>query len=219
MARHQLAHRHERKAQGSVFLALPVLLPKNSGPPRAPARRILCDQHRRIVAYSIPNYRNFVPRSCRGRPCVVPIGCVMIQSLPRAADCYATTTQCARPCGSERASGSIIDGSGQEEAIAGRPAHDHWMNSPSSGRIQPTIRCDELHLCRSIHRHADCRPERSFFSEQRGGRIGAVFSIQLHECGRSGVPQQAPTAKRARVRNISECWFRRIGDASRTCRA
>src|SRR5438093_10770396 len=34
----------------------------------------------------------------------------MIQSLPRAADCYATTTQCARPCGSERASGSIIDG-------------------------------------------------------------------------------------------------------------
>jgi hypothetical protein len=63
----------------------------------------------------------------------------MIQSLPRAADCYATTTQCARPCGSERASGSIIDGPGQEGAIAGRPAHDHWMNSPSSGRIQPTI--------------------------------------------------------------------------------
>src|SRR5207248_11091992 len=57
-------------------------------------------------------------------------------------------------CGSERASGSIIDGPGQEGAIAGRPAHDHWMNSPSSGRIQPTIlfACDELHLCRSIHR-------------------------------------------------------------------
>jgi hypothetical protein len=33
-----------------------------------------------------------------------------------------------------------IDGPGQEGAIAGRPAHDHWMNSPSSGRIQPTIR-------------------------------------------------------------------------------
>jgi uncharacterized protein YjbJ (UPF0337 family) len=28
---------------------------KNSGPPRTPARRILCDQHRRIVAYSVPN--------------------------------------------------------------------------------------------------------------------------------------------------------------------
>src|SRR6266508_2028840 len=41
---------------------------------------------------------------------------------------------------SERASGSIIDGPGQVGAIAGRPAHDHWMNSPSSGRIQPTIR-------------------------------------------------------------------------------
>ena len=27
----------------------------SSGPPRTPARRILCDQHRRIVAYSVPN--------------------------------------------------------------------------------------------------------------------------------------------------------------------
>src|SRR5438093_7577186 len=43
----------------------------------------------------------------------------MIQSLPRAADCYATTTQCARPCGSERASGSIIDGPGQEGGDCG----------------------------------------------------------------------------------------------------
>ena len=59
----------------------------------------------------------------------------MIQSLPRAADCYATATQCARPCGSVRASGSIIDGPGQEGAIAGRPAHDHWRTRPSSGRI------------------------------------------------------------------------------------
>jgi hypothetical protein len=48
----------------------------------------------------------------------------MIQSLPRAAGFYATTNSesCARPCGSERASGSIIDGPGQEGAIAGRPA-------------------------------------------------------------------------------------------------
>ena len=29
---------------------------------------------------------------------------------------------------------------GIEGAIAGRPAHDHWMNSPSSGRIQSAIR-------------------------------------------------------------------------------
>jgi hypothetical protein len=28
---------------------------KNSGPPRTPARGILCDQHRRIVAYRVPN--------------------------------------------------------------------------------------------------------------------------------------------------------------------
>jgi hypothetical protein len=35
---------------------------------------------------------------------------------------------------------AIIDGPGQERAIAGRPTHDHWMNSPSSERIQPTIR-------------------------------------------------------------------------------
>jgi ABC-type multidrug transport system fused ATPase/permease subunit len=30
-------------------------LRKNSGPPWTPARRILCDQRRRIVAYSVPN--------------------------------------------------------------------------------------------------------------------------------------------------------------------
>jgi hypothetical protein len=29
---------------------------------------------------------------------------------------------------------AIIDGLGQERAVAGRPTHDHWMNSPSSGR-------------------------------------------------------------------------------------
>ena len=32
-----------------------------------------------------------------------------------------------------------VDGPGQQGATAGRPAHDHWMNSPSSGRIHPTI--------------------------------------------------------------------------------
>ena len=42
------------------------------------------------MVYSVPNRRNFVHRSCRGRPCVVPIGCVTIQYLPRAASCYAT---------------------------------------------------------------------------------------------------------------------------------
>jgi hypothetical protein len=28
---------------------------KIQAPPRTPARRILCDQHRAIVAYSVPN--------------------------------------------------------------------------------------------------------------------------------------------------------------------
>src|ERR1700730_4149631 len=41
---------------------------------------------------------------------------------------------------SEQASGIIIDGLGQEGAICGRPAHDHWMNSPSSGQHTATIR-------------------------------------------------------------------------------
>jgi hypothetical protein len=49
-----------------------------------------------------------------------------------------STTQfvwsCPRPCGSEQASGMIIDGSGQEGLLRGRPAHDHWMNSTSSGQ-------------------------------------------------------------------------------------
>jgi hypothetical protein len=41
-------------AAGSVSY-FEVMPRKNSGRPRAPARRILCDQHRRIVAYSVPN--------------------------------------------------------------------------------------------------------------------------------------------------------------------
>jgi hypothetical protein len=65
--------------------------------------------------------------------------------LTRAAGCYATTTQFLRELREamrQRASiqGVSLMGPGQEGAIAGRPAHDHWMNSPSSGRIQPTIR-------------------------------------------------------------------------------
>ena len=35
--------------------ARPLLLIKKFGPPGTPARRILCDQHRRMVAYSVPN--------------------------------------------------------------------------------------------------------------------------------------------------------------------
>jgi hypothetical protein len=53
----------------------------------------------------------------------------MIQSLPRAAGCYATTTQFLR----ELREGQVGKwASGQVGAIAGRSAHDHWMNSPST---------------------------------------------------------------------------------------
>src|ERR1700730_14305205 len=42
---------------------------------------------------------------------------------------------CPTPCGSEQASGIIIDGPWAEGRLfAGRPADDHWMNSPSSGQ-------------------------------------------------------------------------------------
>src|ERR1700731_3518221 len=42
---------------------------------------------------------------------------------------------CPTPCGSEQASGIIIDGPGAEGRLfGGRPADDHWMNSPSSGQ-------------------------------------------------------------------------------------
>jgi hypothetical protein len=54
--------------------------------------------------------------------------------------------------GNERASANIIDGPGQERPIAGRPAHDHWTNLPSSGRIQPIISPVMIALYRSIHR-------------------------------------------------------------------
>jgi Methyladenine glycosylase len=36
--------------------------------------------------------------------------------------------------------GFQADGLGQEGAICGRTAHDHWMNSPSSGQHTATIR-------------------------------------------------------------------------------
>src|SRR6266576_5245086 len=36
--------------------------------------------------------------------------------------------------------GVSFDGPGQGGAICGRPAHDHWMNSPSSGQHTATIR-------------------------------------------------------------------------------
>src|ERR1700737_653016 len=42
---------------------------------------------------------------------------------------------CPTPCGSEQASGIIIDGPWAEGRLfAGRPADDHWMNSPSFGQ-------------------------------------------------------------------------------------
>src|ERR1700736_1446177 len=78
-----------------------------------------------------------MPWSTLGR---TDFGSVTIQSLPpRAARCYALrpslSGSCPRPCDSEQASGMIIDGAGQEGGyLRGRPAHDHWMNSPSSGQ-------------------------------------------------------------------------------------
>src|SRR5262245_12167270 len=54
----------------------------------------------------------------------------------------------------------MIDGPGQEEAIAGRPAHDHLTNSSSSRRTQLTI-CLPLSINSS---HADCRTG-AFFLE------------------------------------------------------
>ena len=41
------------------------------------------------------------------------------------------------------AAGSSLMGLGNEGAICGRPAHDHWMNSPSSGQHTPLFACDD----------------------------------------------------------------------------
>src|ERR1700738_5466283 len=62
-----------------------------------------------------------MPWSTLGR---TDFGSGMSQSYPpRAARCYALrpslSGSCPRPCGSEQASGMIIDGSGQEGAICG----------------------------------------------------------------------------------------------------
>ena len=73
---------------------------------------------------------------------------------PRYATRPSFSGSRARPCGSEWASRSLIDGPGQAGAIAGRPAHDHWRTRPSSGRIHPLFACDD---CSFVE---DCRPER-----------------------------------------------------------
>ena len=73
--------------------------------------------------------------------CVVPIACVMYLVLASTRGPVRTTTQFLRewpePCGSEQASGIIIDGLGTRW---GGSANDHWTNSPSPGQHTATIR-------------------------------------------------------------------------------
>src|SRR6516162_3976966 len=39
-----------------------------------------------------------------------------------------------------RAAAGSLMGLGNERPLCGRPAHDHWTNSPSSGQLTATIR-------------------------------------------------------------------------------
>jgi hypothetical protein len=90
----------------------------------------------------------------------------MIQSLPRAAGCYARCRMASR---SSRRNCVVVaseyhwDGPGQEGAIARRSAHDPWMNSAQlrthTAHYSP-VTIAPLSINSS---HADCRPERSFF--------------------------------------------------------
>src|SRR6266545_7853748 len=96
--------------------------------------------------------------------------CATIGSSPYHARLAATPLRpsfsgsCARPCGSERASGSIIDGPGQEGGDCG-------STSPRSLDELAQLRTHTAHYSPvmiaplSINSsHADCRPEHSFFS-------------------------------------------------------
>ena len=77
----------------------------------------------------------------------------------------------ARPCGSERALGNIIDGPWQVGAIAGRPAHDHWTTRPSSGSIEPTIACDDCTFVERLQGRSACDAAGLFFRRSdRGAR-------------------------------------------------
>jgi Protein of unknown function (DUF3224) len=72
------------------------------------------------------------------------------------------------------------DGLGKEGAIAGRPAHDHWMNSPSSGRGSPVralqiLRDDKSANLVSVQR----------FRGKLGGRQG-TFVLQGSEIVQNG---------------------------------
>jgi hypothetical protein len=77
----------------------------------------------------------------------------------------------ARPCGSERALGNIIDGPWQVGAIAGRPAHDHWTTRPSSGSIEPTIACDDCTFVERLQAGALVMRRGFFFDGPTGGRV------------------------------------------------
>jgi hypothetical protein len=75
----------------------------------------------------------------------------MIQSLPRAAGCYATTIQFLRELREAmRQRASIREY--HWGAIAGRPAHDHWMNSPRLRTHTAHFACDDCTFVASIHR-------------------------------------------------------------------
>ena len=78
------------------------------------------------------------PTSPSDRAVVDPMSCRFWVRNSGAARCYALrpsfSGSCPRPCGSERASEIIVDKPGQEPTIVGRPAHDHWTISPSSGQ-------------------------------------------------------------------------------------
>src|SRR3954451_18394993 len=86
------------------------------------------------------------------------------QPLCACVDRTYARLEAARPCGSERASGNIIDGPGQAGAIAGRPAHDHWTTRPSSGRMEPTIRRDDRTLVERLQAGALVMKAGPFFS-------------------------------------------------------
>ena len=98
----------------------------------------------------------------------------VIQSLPRAADHDPVSREL-------REAMRHLMGLGKKGAIAGRPAQDHWMNSPTFGRYSPLFAYD------------DC----TFVAQFIGTQTAGLSVIRSNEKKRS--PRSSPARPKSQI--------------------
>jgi hypothetical protein len=157
--------------------------------------------------------RNFVHRSCRGRPCVVPIGYVMIQSLPRAAAATSVrpsfSGSCARACGR-----SLMGLAKRGDCRRLRTAANRWLVPTVALRgcadSSQTSRISVVRHCSAANRHRQTchvltvelerskrrspwrtRPTPTFEGEVIAREGDRVSALQRRKCGSRTVERRA----------------------------